>query len=393
MSQPKPPPVALRRALEAFVDAFRDEVPEDRRSILPRGPGHLRKGELLESQIDGVGTDIIPIYVSHEVRLALATEIFEMPAGQAYSLPEEVQGVLEGALGPIPGILDPAAQIDVNAAVATLVTALGAPTAQWSFRAPLFRTGFELAVTAELPGGGPLQLRTDVGADGVPWMFLEGAVRAHSEAGALLLVERVCLMTVGAGLAAGVFVHAPSAHPQPSRVVTIEGRGLHFDLGTEAVLARCWVDIPRDLSEIERRRLEQGHVNAAFARYLRILERALRSEGPRADELRNACRMACLAATSPDDGVGLTTSFAMMEGLLLDRAHGDQVVARLCEAVAHSIGRSYEERRQLRAELRRLYDLRSSFVHSVKRQRAAQARQQVVELMLHVLKREIEILR
>src|SRR3990167_3289222 len=94
MSQPKPPPIALRRALEAFVDAFRDEVPEDRRSILPRGPGHLRKGELLESQIDGVGTDIIPIYVSHEVRLALATEIFEMPAGQAYSLPEEVQGVL-----------------------------------------------------------------------------------------------------------------------------------------------------------------------------------------------------------------------------------------------------------------------------------------------------------
>jgi hypothetical protein len=384
---------ALRQRLEVYVRAFRFDMPEPQLSILPRNPAHLRKGELMSFQIDGHGTSVEPIYVGDAVCRGIASDIFEMPEAETYASPEEVHEVLQTTLIAQPGAIDSTSDIDINEVVGTMLAALRAPPQRWTFRTALFPPQFDVALSVELGGRLPVQL-SPVELDGQKSLFLSGEVLAHTEHGALALAEQTTLMVLGAGIASGVLVYEPpTTRPAAPVSVTINEVEHYFESITQGIIAGCWVEIPRDVSDLERANLVQGRIAEAITRHVRILEKALAAVGPRADEVRNACRMACLAATSSDDSVTLPLCFALLEGLLLDTAHGDNVLARLREAVAHSLGADHEERVHLRAEIKRLYDLRSGFVHSVRPRRAAVATQQAVELALRVLKREIELLR
>jgi hypothetical protein len=385
---------ALRQRLEAYVRAFRFDLPEHQRSLLRRNPAHLRKGELMSFQIDGHGTSVEPIYVVDAVCRGIASDIFEMPEAEVYASPQEVHDVLERTLMAQPGAFDSAADIDINEVVGTMLATLRAPPQRWTFRTVLFPAQFDVTLSIDVGGRLPVQLGTVERDAGHKWLCLNGEVLAHTEHGALAFAEQTTLTVLGAGIASGVLVHEPpTTRPAPPVSVTINGGEHYFESITQGIVAGCWVEIPRDVSELERANLMQGRVAEALTRHVRIFEKALAAVGARADEVRNACRMACLAATSSDESVTLPLCFALLEGLLLDAAHGDNVLARLREAIAHSLGADHDERLHLRAELKRLYDLRSGFVHSVRPRRAAVARQQAVELALRVLKREIELLR
>jgi hypothetical protein len=364
------------------------------RTLLPVNPSHLRRGEMMsfqfEGHIDGERPTIEPIYVPYHTCRDIANELFDTPHGATYASPEEIHDVLEHAL--LTRNVHDAAEVNVNAVVDALIETLAAKPQQWEIRSAFLPSpDFDIDVAFDFGDGQPLRLAMDVEAQ-PKTLCLTGTILAHTIGGALVVAEKAALTILGAGIASGVFAYSPPRRPVPVASVMINGEVSYFEPTTQGIIAGCWADYPRDLSEIERASLLEGRSEHAVTRHLRTFAKALRASGARADEIRNACRTACLAATASDEGVALTLCFALIEGLLLDTALGENVLARLREAVAHSVGGTHDERKRLRDAMKRLYDLRSGFVHSVRLQRASQARQHAVELMLRVLKREIELL-
>src|SRR5690349_22330643 len=124
----------LRQCLEAYVRAFRLDSSAQQRSLLPRNPAHLRKGELMSFQIDGHGSTIEPIYVADAECRRIASDIFEMSDAESYASAQEVHEVLEATLWTQPGANDSTAEIDINAVVEVLITALRAAPQRWTFR-------------------------------------------------------------------------------------------------------------------------------------------------------------------------------------------------------------------------------------------------------------------
>lgn len=344
----------------------------------------------IEGHIDGVAPTAEPVYVGYHTCMAIANELFETAYGASYACPEEIREVLEHTLMALN--LHNAAEFDVPPVVDAMIATLSAKAQPWEIRTTLLTApDFDVDVTFDLGGGQPLRLAVEMNGD-ARQLCLTGTILAHTMSGALVVAERASLTVLGAGIASGVFAYSPPPRPVAAASVTINGEVNYFEPTTQGIIAGCWLDFPRDLSEIERTSLLQGRVEHAITRHLRTFARALSAAGTRAEEIRNACRTACVAVTSGDEGVALTLCFALIEGLLLDTAHGENVLARLREAIAHAVGENFDERKRLRDEIKRLYDLRSGFVHSVRVQRAPLAREHAVELMLRVLKREIEVL-
>jgi Apea-like HEPN len=84
----------------------------------------------------------------------------------------------------------------------------------------------------------------------------------------------------------------------------------------------------------------------------------------RSKELRSAANLLFDAFATPDSGMAIALAFMSMEAILLESSTTDNVTARLSEAVAYRIGKSADKRRDLRQQVKKLYKLRSSFVHT-----------------------------
>jgi hypothetical protein len=84
-------------------------------------------------------------------------------------------------------------------------------------------------------------------------------------------------------------------------------------------------------------------------------------------------------------------NYAMcLEGLLLEHSDKDNVTARLSEAVAYRLGRSAEDRDRLRKLTRKLYSLRSDYVHTGAVQPDLELGEQWALTAGDALRREIE---
>lgn len=133
----------------------------------------------------------------------------------------------------------------------------------------------------------------------------------------------------------------------------------------------------------------QGVIEAA-AHPFRLLRCALTAASERAREIRAACRLAMNAEDAAEFGVLITLAFTCLEGLLLKKESKSEVLGRLSEATAHSLGGSFADIDMNRERVRRLYDARSRFAHTGIAIGERRARAEVMDLVHGVLRRQLE---
>ena len=116
-------------------------------------------------------------------------------------------------------------------------------------------------------------------------------------------------------------------------------------------------------SDLEKREFEGGNVNEAFRRLSDQMACLFAHQDPRSAQIRQASRLFVQGVTSHDYGYAISLFFLALEALLLSDAKAD-VQARLTEAIVYSVGRSASGRDGLRKEIKRLYNIRSRFIHT-----------------------------
>jgi hypothetical protein len=259
-------------------------------------------------------------------------------------------------------------------------------------------------LTFDWPLGGPHELRISVTQrKRKPSVVrVRGCVTAATVEGAVLNFERLLDAVFGAfrtvGLATFHESRSPLAKRPLAKLKAVEPRRPLDDLNVP--LAAVYGDrlsglifrFPSDLSDLERSLLDAGQSEQAIARHRRALTRVLAGTDQRALELRNACRLALNAEHSLDFGVLVSLAFSCLEGLLLLRQVKEEVLARLAEAVAHSLGGPVEEKERLRKRVKKLYEVRSAFTHTGMVGETAGARQEALDLMYRVIRREFSAL-
>jgi len=219
---------------------------------------------------------------------------------------------------------------------------------------------------------------------------LTGRVEAPHTHRVVERVERHIKAFIGTSIACGI---ARYYYARLSTVpaVTIEDSAekLHLDAAVGALAAGAVFGVPEDLDEVKTKRAKTKGLADALTPTMTRIAYVITSAEVRAASLRSAAILFADAVATTDLGRSVAFSLMALESILLERSNTDTILARLREAVAYRLGRSPEERADLRKQVGRLYDYRSSFVHTgqvsvpVAEQRAG------LELVRIALKREI----
>lgn len=147
--------------------------------------------------------------------------------------------------------------------------------------------------------------------------------------------------------------------------------------------------VPNDLDELENKRLKSEAVTSALDHRLRGLNTVLSNNSERGKELRSAACLLFDAFATPEAGMAIALAFMSMEAVLLDPKTSVTVLARLSEAVAYRVGKSADNRRELRKQVKKHYEARSSFVHTGKVDKPSIIVTEARDICADVLRREI----
>lgn len=384
----------LRRLVGKFVGTYLGQFDVGTtarpQTLLERPPGALLDGDVLSFQIDGHGTSIESPFVNEHACRDKAGDVFDaLPATCSFSSSDEIFEFLWAQLDAfvVPG---QHREASAEAVAEHLVDTMASPPRTWEFSAQVALATENDPVADEIQRSLSEHLSFRDRGPSVRRLMLGGDVGAHTADGAATAGEYLALAFAGAGIAVGLLGHSGRFRADLDGVVELDRAPSHFTPAAHGVLCNLVVEVPRDLSELDRNALSAGNVTVALARHLRLLGKVLNRAGERADVVRNACRRAALAVGSADIGLSVTLAFSVIEGLLLDQDERDTVVGRLSEAVAHALGTSVDERKKLRAATKDLYRLRSSFIHTGRIPQAARGHRHAMELMLAVLRRELD---
>jgi hypothetical protein len=245
--------------------------------------------------------------------------------------------------------------------------------------------------------GGRNELRVTAAATG-RITTLQGELLSATVEGAIFQIRKIVDEFLGAMMAARLcyFVSAWLGHDSTVATVRIDDGGWRTNNFERFAFFPRYTDrlrgtrfsLPPDLTELEKHVHAAGDVTKALDRQLRFVTKVLAGNSSRAAEIRNACRLAVDAADGDEFGVAITLAFACLEGLLLARTTKDEVLGRLSEAVAHSLGHTFDERASLRKQVKRLYEARSGFVHTGRATEEGRARDHALDLMFRVIWRE-----
>lgn len=200
---------------------------------------------------------------------------------------------------------------------------------------------------------------------------LSGTVDALSMRIAADRAEEVQEEVAGALLAVGL------ASPNRSRPTALDhekSENLTLGVGGETFncsghasdLARALdIGVVVGLSELERRSANQGDVDAVLRRKLGLVTRLVSGRGDIAGPQRAACRFFARACVTRDFGGSLNAAFMALETLLIPKSNvGQDVQARLIEAIVHGAATPHAQRKELRDFIREVYEARSNYVHS-----------------------------
>lgn len=255
----------------------------------------------------------------------------------------------------------------------------------------LISAGSGIALEVEIGGSHKLKLKMSSKLGTLPRTELSGTVSAIDEFSAISFIEDYIRILLGTALALGI------AEPLPSIVYSIPKISLAGEIEIEAPLSasvgglssRIRFGVPNDLDELESKMIASGNLDTALGRRLRALTSVLTIESERGIELQNASKLLFDAFAAAPSGMAVAVAFMSMEAVLLDRNVTSSTTARLSEAVAYRLGNSAVERKQLRRQVSKLYEQRSSFVHTGCLPNGSTAFHDALTLASRVLQREI----
>lgn len=215
--------------------------------------------------------------------------------------------------------------------------------------------------------GGPHQLKIDnPTTEEYPRIKLSGQVKAIHAYHASRQIEADVKSLIGSSIAMGIAEPLPAAPIYDTPVIRFSNTPIDrvpLDPTVGGLASRIRFVVPNDLDELENRRLGSSDSTAALEPRLRGLRSVLSSKKERAKELRTAAGL-LFDAFAASEGMAIALAFMSMEAVLLDHKSKESIVARLSEAVAYRLGKSADNRRQLRKQVSNLYEARSSFVHT-----------------------------
>jgi len=278
---------------------------------------------------------------------------------------------------------------------ARLIERLANPLERFRFRAPLTLRG-QLSLAGAF--GGPHELALEaLERDGNIMIMASGTVEASTEPAAIVTIEEILQTVLGLALAldlCSMFAPLPGAGPSVSLEIKPHNAAIPSRLSGEASagISGAVFRVPPSLTELERHQILAGNIEGGLGRHVGLLSGVIGSIDPRALELRSAGALLLRASVSTDLGLALTYCFMCLEGTLLDRTEADTVLARLFEAIAHQIGTSRDHRDKLRREVKDLYKIRSSYVHTGDAGPAAwtRPRERCLDIVCRVLQRAIK---
>jgi hypothetical protein len=275
------------------------------------------------------------------------------------------------------------------------------------FRGPLFEWRFDVDLGGDpiaphrfllnFAVGGTHSLSFAPAKEDSHVLVLSGTVHAGTYGGAISKIERVIDETLGVLRIIGV-AYIFEWHRQPEkrpyirltqpRLTDPTGKGA-LNSEYSDILPAIRLTFPADLSELELKQEGQDNV---LSRHVRAVRKVLAGSSARASELRSAAAMVFKAERERNAGYALTLSMICLESVLLTSKQGGDISAKLREAVAYSLGRTFVERGELRNLVQELYSARSEFVHRGASNNAWRHREDGLELARRVLRREMDAL-
>lgn len=255
--------------------------------------------------------------------------------------------------------------IPMDELASTAANSILAGTLSFHFRLPFSWIEFEVQ-PPDPTSLGPFSLAVQEHESGRRRSVLTGVVEATCLTRARLAVERKAGEIAGLMLSAGV-LDLVIPKPLLRSASTLElsthesGTFYRFEASSEILtgIEGSSFEFLRPLDELESRRGS----DAALMERLRRIASLLSSTSSDARALCAAAGATFQAVCSVHDGgSALLTAVLALEGLLLEGSR-DNLSARLQDAVAYSLGRSREIRREIRKRVSHIYKRRSEFVH------------------------------
>lgn len=276
----------------------------------------------------------------------------------------------------------------------SIVALLKHPSQTYSFVVPIGSPS-PVGFNCSIGGRAELSLNCKSTATGNYANLLSGGIETINAEKAVEKVEVLLKETIGATVAAGLgLISARDIGAIPTNLLKLEPNDSQDDWRIDPALAqishRLSFQVPQDLNTLERHLMTQ-QPDQAFKRRLECLKVLLCSSSERAKELRNASCLLVDSYSVREAGMSVLLSFLCMEAVLLEKKDTESLVARLTEAVAYRLGKTAEERRELRRTVKNLYNTRSQFVHTGTIERDSESQRQTAsELACRVLNREID---
>jgi hypothetical protein len=222
-------------------------------------------------------------------------------------------------------------------------------------------------------------------------MELLGVIEATHQHRVVDQVERHIKSIAGTCVACGIarYYYARISEV-PAVSIDDAPRELHLDASVGSLAAGLVFGLSEDFDEVATQRIKEKGLTDALLPILKRITYVITSTDARAAELRSAANLYADAVAMTDPGKCVAFALMALEAVLLERSNVDNIIARLKEATAYRLGRSPDTRAQIRRQVGRLYDFRSSFVHTGEVRVTEAERRASLELIGSVLKREIE---
>ena len=269
-----------------------------------------------------------------------------------------------------------------------IVERLCAPQ-EYHFSFPI-SAGYGLSLSLDIGGAHNLKIQ-NLPTIEEQRVTLTGSVNAIHEFHASRQIETDVKSVIGVSISLGIAKLLPIPVDEipavifPDRLVS----RVHIDPMIGGLVTRIRFMVPNDLDELENKRLRSEPVTTALDHRLRGLNTVLSNNSERGKELRSAARLLFDAFATHEDGMAIALAIMSMEAVLLDHKTSETVLARLSEAVAYRVGKSADKRRELRKQVKRLYEARSSFVHTGKVDKPSITVTEARDICADVLRREI----
>ncbi len=269
-----------------------------------------------------------------------------------------------------------------------LLEAISRPLTHYDFSVPISAPS-GLGIEFDVGGNDALRISSEpCGATPFRILILKDTCEAVGPHRVVERVENHIFTLLPLAVAVGIIeIGEPRVRPAEARIngetYLIDGRA-----GSLASSARFILRVDRNDRLALRRLKRDDHEGVVRSRFDRVAK-ILTSPSERTAQLRSAARLFGDAVSSTDPGRAVAFALMSMEAVLFDRKACD-TTSRLIEAAAFRLGKSHRDRSSLKAQVRKLYDTRSLYVHTGATDDRLDDRAKALQLARDTLRLELE---